>query len=219
MNNTYAFAVRYEAVPGARRRRDAVATSHAAGRAAHVLRRVRVQLACRRLQADAQEATASSSARPTACPSEQREHPRHGHRLQATDRGRCNFGEVFTTDGRIDSLDLTVLEDDQGFFPAYNVAPVVSTGDARGVPAARRGLRPDLAGADRRRAADAQPPGRRRGPGARGRRLRLDGRGGLRHGPLSHGRRSLPRTPPPPRRGGVLWIVDDGEAQLGTLEP
>ncbi len=45
----------------------------------------------------------------------------------ATDRGKCNFGEVFTTDGRIKSLGLTVLEDDRGFFPAYNVAPVLST--------------------------------------------------------------------------------------------
>ncbi len=45
----------------------------------------------------------------------------------ATDRGSCNFGEVFTTDGRIDSLDLDVLEDDRGFFPAYNAAPVLST--------------------------------------------------------------------------------------------
>lgn len=45
----------------------------------------------------------------------------------ATDRGTCNFGEVFTTDGRIDSLDLTVLEDDRGYFPAYNVAPVINT--------------------------------------------------------------------------------------------
>lgn len=42
----------------------------------------------------------------------------------ATDKGECNFGEVFTTDGRIVSLDLTVLEDDKKFFPAYNVAPV-----------------------------------------------------------------------------------------------
>lgn len=40
-----------------------------------------------------------------------------------TDRGEeCNFGEVFTTDGRIAALDLTVLEDDQGFFPVYNPA-------------------------------------------------------------------------------------------------
>lgn len=45
----------------------------------------------------------------------------------ATDRGTCNFGEVFTTDGRIKSLGLSVLEDDRGFFPAYNVAPVLST--------------------------------------------------------------------------------------------
>ncbi len=45
----------------------------------------------------------------------------------ATDRGSCNFGEVFTTDGRIESLDLTVLEDDLGYFPAYNVAAVLNT--------------------------------------------------------------------------------------------
>ncbi len=45
----------------------------------------------------------------------------------ATDRGTCNFGEVFTTDGRIKSLGLQVLEDDEGFFPAYNVAPVLSS--------------------------------------------------------------------------------------------
>ena len=36
----------------------------------------------------------------------------------------CNFGEVFTSDGRIAGLDLTVLEDDQGFFPLYNPSPV-----------------------------------------------------------------------------------------------
>uniref|UniRef100_A0A942SXZ6 Glycine betaine ABC transporter substrate-binding protein n=1 Tax=Neobacillus citreus TaxID=2833578 RepID=A0A942SXZ6_9BACI len=45
----------------------------------------------------------------------------------ATDRGKCNFGEVFTTDGRIKSLGLSVLEDDRGFFPAYNVAPVLDS--------------------------------------------------------------------------------------------
>ena len=42
----------------------------------------------------------------------------------ATNDGACNFGEVFTTDGRLDALDLTVLIDDRAFFPAYNVAPV-----------------------------------------------------------------------------------------------
>lgn len=45
----------------------------------------------------------------------------------ATARGTCNFGEVYTTDGRIDKLNLKVLTDDAGFFPAYNVAPVVNT--------------------------------------------------------------------------------------------
>ncbi|WP_298583360.1 glycine betaine ABC transporter substrate-binding protein [uncultured Kocuria sp.] len=45
----------------------------------------------------------------------------------ATDDGECNFGEVFSTDGRIPALDLTVLEDDRQFFPAYNAAPVYNT--------------------------------------------------------------------------------------------
>ncbi|HEY0246842.1 MAG TPA: glycine betaine ABC transporter substrate-binding protein [Gryllotalpicola sp.] len=45
----------------------------------------------------------------------------------ATAQGKCNFGEVFTTDGRIGSLHLTVLDDDQHFFPAYNGAPIVNT--------------------------------------------------------------------------------------------
>jgi osmoprotectant transport system substrate-binding protein len=40
------------------------------------------------------------------------------------DREPCNFGEVFTTDGRIADLDLVVLEDDESFFPLYNVSPV-----------------------------------------------------------------------------------------------
>lgn len=34
----------------------------------------------------------------------------------------CTFGEVFTTDGRISSLKLTVMDDDKHFFPAYNAA-------------------------------------------------------------------------------------------------
>lgn len=40
---------------------------------------------------------------------------------QRADEGDpCNFGEVFTSDGRVAALDLKVLEDDQGFFPLYN---------------------------------------------------------------------------------------------------
>jgi osmoprotectant transport system substrate-binding protein len=45
----------------------------------------------------------------------------------ATDSGACNFGEVYTTDGRIKALRLTVLADDRHFFPAYNAAPIVRT--------------------------------------------------------------------------------------------
>lgn len=46
---------------------------------------------------------------------------------EATAKGLCNFGEVFTTDGRIQALHLTVLKDDKKFFPNYNVAPVLQT--------------------------------------------------------------------------------------------
>ncbi|MFC6706174.1 glycine betaine ABC transporter substrate-binding protein [Flexivirga alba] len=43
----------------------------------------------------------------------------------ATAHGKCNFGEVFTTDGRIVALHLKVLQDDRSFFPKYNVSFVV----------------------------------------------------------------------------------------------
>lgn len=52
----------------------------------------------------------------------------------AIDRGTCNFGEVFATDGRINKLGLTVLKDDKGFFPAYNVAPVIRTATLKKYP-------------------------------------------------------------------------------------
>lgn len=40
---------------------------------------------------------------------------------QATADGtQCDFGEVFTTDGRIAALNLTVLTDDKQFFAHYN---------------------------------------------------------------------------------------------------
>lgn len=46
----------------------------------------------------------------------------------ATASGKlCNFGEVFTTDGRIKALDLVSLGDSEKFFPSYNVAPVIRT--------------------------------------------------------------------------------------------
>lgn len=42
----------------------------------------------------------------------------------ADKREPCNLGEVFTSDGRVAGLDLTVLEDDKHFFPLYNPSPV-----------------------------------------------------------------------------------------------
>ncbi len=45
----------------------------------------------------------------------------------ATANGQCNFGEVFTTDGRIPGLNLRVLEDDTAFFPHYNLSAVVNS--------------------------------------------------------------------------------------------
>jgi osmoprotectant transport system substrate-binding protein len=60
----------------------------------------------------------------------------------ATDKGDCLFGEIFTTDGRIKSLDLVVLQDDKRYFPAYNVAPVVSEKVLRRYPQLRDLLKP-----------------------------------------------------------------------------
>ena len=41
---------------------------------------------------------------------------------QQLDKGACNFGEVFQTDGRIAALELALVEDDKNFFPVYNPA-------------------------------------------------------------------------------------------------
>jgi len=46
---------------------------------------------------------------------------------QATDKGdKCNFGEVFATDGRIKGLGLVLIKDNKGFFPLYNPALCVN---------------------------------------------------------------------------------------------
>lgn len=52
----------------------------------------------------------------------------------ATADGDCNFGEVYTTDGRIPALDLRVLDDDRKFFPLYNLSVVVNTDLLRAHP-------------------------------------------------------------------------------------
>ena len=52
----------------------------------------------------------------------------------ATAKGACSFGEVFTTDGRIIALHLKVLQDDRNFFPKYNVALVLDQATAKKYP-------------------------------------------------------------------------------------
>jgi osmoprotectant transport system substrate-binding protein len=42
-------------------------------------------------------------------------------------KGSCTYGEVFTTDGRIKSMNLVVMRDDKKFFPNYNAAPVINS--------------------------------------------------------------------------------------------
>ncbi|SDY94083.1 osmoprotectant transport system substrate-binding protein [Micromonospora pattaloongensis] len=46
----------------------------------------------------------------------------------------CNFGEVFTTDGRISNLKLRTLTDDRRFFPIYNPALTVNGDTAAKYP-------------------------------------------------------------------------------------
>jgi osmoprotectant transport system substrate-binding protein len=43
------------------------------------------------------------------------------------DGGRCTFGSIAATDGRVGALGLTTLRDDKGFFPPYNAALNVRT--------------------------------------------------------------------------------------------
>lgn len=42
-------------------------------------------------------------------------------------KGSCLFGEVYTTDGRIASMKLAVMDDDRKFFPNYNAAPEINS--------------------------------------------------------------------------------------------
>ncbi|MBK3629355.1 glycine betaine ABC transporter substrate-binding protein [Streptomyces asoensis] len=50
-------------------------------------------------------------------------------------KGACTYGEVFTTDGRIKSMNLVVMADDKKFFPNYNAAPVINSRTLKEWPA------------------------------------------------------------------------------------
>lgn len=65
-----------------------------------------------------------------------------------TDKGSCTFGEVFTTDGRIKSMNLAVMDDDKKFFPNYNVAPMINAKSLKEWPAIAEVLNPVTARLD-----------------------------------------------------------------------
>lgn len=60
----------------------------------------------------------------------------------------CNFGEVFTTDGRIKSLNLAVMQDDKKFFPNYNPALNVRQDVFQRYPAIQKVIQPVFAKLD-----------------------------------------------------------------------
>ncbi|MGW6543830.1 glycine betaine ABC transporter substrate-binding protein [Streptomyces massasporeus] len=59
-----------------------------------------------------------------------------------TAKGNCTYGEVFTTDGRIKSMNLVVMDDDKKFFPNYNVAPMINAKSLKEWPAIADVLNP-----------------------------------------------------------------------------
>ena len=79
----------------------------------------------------------------------------HGLAYRAAAEGRLDLTDAYTTDGDLAAWDLTVLEDDRGYFPDYQAVPLVS---AELSPKARDILT-GLAGtidADRMRALNAR---------------------------------------------------------------
>ncbi|MFF4830787.1 glycine betaine ABC transporter substrate-binding protein [Streptomyces sp. NPDC001315] len=57
-------------------------------------------------------------------------------------KGSCTYGEVFTTDGRIKSMNLVVMQDDKKFFPNYNAAPEINSKALKQWPAIAEVLDP-----------------------------------------------------------------------------
>jgi osmoprotectant transport system substrate-binding protein len=59
-----------------------------------------------------------------------------------TAKGTCDFGEIFTTDGRIGALHLRALDDDKAFFPLYNGVPIVRQDTEKAHPEILQVLKP-----------------------------------------------------------------------------
>ena len=82
-----------------------------------------------------------------------------------TAKGNCDFGEVFTTDGRIGALKLRTLDDDKAFFPLYNGVVVERADFVKKHPQVQEVLKP-LAAAlttsvmqdlNKKKSADGEP--------------------------------------------------------------
>jgi len=67
---------------------------------------------------------------------------------QVAEGKACNFGEIYSTDGRIGSLDLVTLTDDKGFFKTYNPAPTVRLETLTKYPELKTLLEPVIAKLD-----------------------------------------------------------------------
>lgn len=61
---------------------------------------------------------------------------------QVSQGSPCTFGEVFTTDGRIQALRLNVLKDNKHFFPNYNAAPEMNSATMKKYPRIAQVLAP-----------------------------------------------------------------------------
>lgn len=69
-----------------------------------------------------------------------------GLTYQALNEGEVEVALVFATDGRVQAFDFRLLEDDEGFFPDYAIAPVVRTETLEANPGLEEPLA-ELAGA------------------------------------------------------------------------
>jgi len=82
------------------------------------------------------------------------------------DKGNCDFGEIFTTDGRLAALGLQVLDDDKGYFPLYNGVAVTRADFDKQHPAMLKVLEPlaaDLTtdvmtGLNKKKSSDGEDP-------------------------------------------------------------
>ena len=83
----------------------------------------------------------------------------------ALERGELDLIDAYSTDGKLAKLDVVTLEDDLGFFPPYNAAPIVRGATLERIPELRDVLWPLAFAIDDERARDLNA------------RVEVDGRG------------------------------------------